>query len=104
MAGKFHHEQLFRGADQLPNHAALRLTVRGARAIGSNLAYNMVRQGLAKLRSIDHDRVEEHNVSTQLYGESDVGVWKVEALRNRLFRATGIEIEPVRKELTEQNA
>src|SRR5690349_1890669 len=104
MAGKFHHEQLFRGTDQLAKLAALRVTLCGAGAVGSNLADNLVRQGLTKLRAIDHDRVEEHNVSTQLYGESDVGVWKMEALRNRLFRATGIEIEPVRKELTEQNA
>jgi hypothetical protein len=56
------------------------------------------------LRVIDHDRVEEHNVGTQLYGESEVGVWKVEALRNRLFRACGVEIEAVRKQLDAGNA
>ena len=50
------------------------------------------------------DKVEEHNVSTQLYGVSEVGVWKVEALRNRLFRATGVEIEAVRKDLTDRTA
>src|SRR4051794_11819481 len=104
MAGKFHHEQLFRGADQLAKLAALHVTLCGAGAVGSNLADNLARQGVTKLRAIDHDRVEEHNISTQLYGEGDVGVWKVEALRNRLFRATGVEIEPVRKELTGQNA
>jgi hypothetical protein len=89
-----------RGSDRQAGGAARNAVRR--RAVGSNLADNLVRQGLTNLRAIDHDRVEEHNVSTQLYGESDVGVWKVEALRNRLFRATGIEIEPVRKELTEQ--
>ena len=104
MAGKFHHEQLYRGADLLARLAALRVTLCGAGAVGSNLADNLARQGLANLRVIDHDRVEEHNVSTQLYGESDVGAWKVEALRNRLFRATGVEIDALRKELTEQNA
>ena len=104
MAGKFHHEQLYRGEDLLAKLAALRVTLCGAGAIGSNLADNLVRQGIAHLRAIDHDRVEEHNVSTQLYGESDVGTWKVEALRNRLFRATGVEIDAVRKELTAQNA
>jgi molybdopterin/thiamine biosynthesis adenylyltransferase len=103
MAGKFHHEQLYRGEEMLARLAALRVTLCGAGAVGSNLADNLVRQGLAHLRAIDHDRVEEHNVSTQLYGEAEVGTWKVEALRNRLFRATGVEIEPVRKELTAQN-
>src|SRR5262249_49188073 len=69
----------------------------------SNLADNLVRQGLSRLRAIDHDRVEQHNVSTQLYGEAEVGSFKVEALRNRLFRAAGVEIEPVRKELNAGN-
>jgi molybdopterin/thiamine biosynthesis adenylyltransferase len=104
MPGKFHHESLFRGPDLLSRLATVRVTLCGAGAVGSNLADNLARQGVARLRVIDHDRVEEHNVSTQLYGESDVGTWKVEALRNRLFRATGIEIDAVRKELAPSNA
>ncbi len=103
MPGKFHHEEIYRGADLFTRLAALRITLCGAGAVGSNLADNLARQGAAHLRAIDHDRVEEHNVSTQLYDESDVGAWKVEALRNQLFRATGIEIEAVRKELTAQS-
>jgi hypothetical protein len=50
----------------------------------------------------DRDRVEEHNVGTQLYGESEIGAWKVEALRQRLFRATGVEIEALPKDLTDR--
>jgi molybdopterin-synthase adenylyltransferase len=57
------------------------------------------------LRSvIDRDRVEEHNVGAQLYGESEVGSWKIEAVRSHLFRAVGVEIEAVAKELTERNS
>jgi molybdopterin/thiamine biosynthesis adenylyltransferase len=104
MAGKFHHEELYRGADALAKLAATRLTLCGAGALGSHLADNLVRQGFGPLRVIDRDRVEEHNVSTQLYGTSDVGAWKVEVLRNRLFRAAGVEVEAVAKELTERNA
>jgi len=103
MAGKFHHEQLYRGEDLIARLAALRVVLCGAGAVGSNLADNLIRQGLSRLCAIDHDRVEEHNVSTQLYGEAEVGSFKVEALRNRLFRAAGIEIEPVRKELNAGN-
>jgi molybdopterin/thiamine biosynthesis adenylyltransferase len=103
MAGKFHHEQLYRGADLINRLATLRVTLCGAGAVGSNLADNLVRQGLSRLRVIDHDRVEEHNVSTQLYGEDEIGTFKAEALRNRLFRAAGIEAEAVRKELTDRN-
>jgi molybdopterin/thiamine biosynthesis adenylyltransferase len=104
MAGKFHHEQLYRGVDLMNRLAALRVTLCGAGAVGSNLADNLVRQGLSRLRVIDHDRVEEHNVSTQLYGEDEVGTFKAGALRNRLFRAAGVEAEAVRKELTDRNA
>jgi molybdopterin/thiamine biosynthesis adenylyltransferase len=104
MPGKFHHEQIYRGPDALALLAATRITLCGAGALGSHLADNLVRQGFGPLRVIDRDRVEEHNVSTQLYGESEVGAWKVEALRNRLFRAASVEVEAVNKELTEQNA
>jgi molybdopterin/thiamine biosynthesis adenylyltransferase len=104
MAGKFHHEALYRGADLLAKLASARVTLCGAGALGSHLADNLVRQGLGELRVIDRDRVEEHNVSTQLYGEADVGAWKVEVLRNRLFRTAGVEVEALGKELTDRNA
>lgn len=104
MAGKLHHEAIYRGQDLLLRLAQLRIALCGAGALGSYLADNLTRQGVTTLRVIDHDRVEEHNVSTQLYGICDVGVWKVEALRNRLFRSTGVEIEAVRKQLTADTA
>ena len=104
MAGKFHHEVIYRGADSLSRLAELRVTLCGAGALGSQLADNLARQGVQHLRVIDRDRIEEHNVGTQLYDESEVGAWKVEVLRQRLFRATGIEIEPHRKEFTERTA
>jgi hypothetical protein len=104
MPGKFHHERLYRGPEALPRLAGTRLVLCGAGALGSHLADNLVRQGLGLWRVIDRDRVEEHNVSTQLYGDSEVGAWKVETLRTRLFRAAGVEAEAVGKELTERNA
>jgi molybdopterin/thiamine biosynthesis adenylyltransferase len=104
MASKFHHEQLYRGADNLSRLVEVRLTLCGAGALGSHLADNLVRQGFGSLKVIDRDRVEEHNVSTQIYGESDVGAFKGDVLRNRLFRAAGVEIEAINKELTDRNA
>lgn len=104
MAGKFHHEGIYRGADQVAMLANQRLTICGAGALGSQLVDNLARQGFGKLRVIDRDRVEEHNVGTQLYGESEVGAWKVDVLRQRVFRATGVEIEAFRKELSERSA
>jgi molybdopterin/thiamine biosynthesis adenylyltransferase len=104
MSRKFLHEAIYRGADALDKLAVPQLTICGAGALGSTLADSLARQGFRKLRVIDRDRVEEHNVSTQLYGISDVGAWKVEALRNRLFRAVDVEIDAVQKELTDRNA
>jgi molybdopterin/thiamine biosynthesis adenylyltransferase len=104
MPDKFHHEQLYRGPEALARLAATRLTLCGAGALGSHLADNLARQGFAALRVIDRDRVEEHNVGTSLYGRGDVGVWKVEALRNRLFRGAGVEVEAVARELNADNA
>jgi molybdopterin/thiamine biosynthesis adenylyltransferase len=104
MADTFHHEALYRGADALARLQAVPLTLCGAGALGSHLADNLARQGFGTLRVIDRDRVEEHNVNTQLYGTSEVGAWKVEVLRNRLFRAAGVEIDAVAKDLSERNA
>jgi molybdopterin/thiamine biosynthesis adenylyltransferase len=104
MAGKFYHEALYRGAGALDRLAATRVTLCGAGALGSHLADGLVRQGFGPLRVIDRDRVEEHNVGTQLYGESDVGGWKAEVLRGRLFRAAGVEADAVARELTGRNA
>ena len=104
MADKFHHEAIYRGPEQIAKLANQPLTICGAGALGSHLADNLARQGFRQLRVIDRDRVEEHNVSTQLYGASEVGAWKVEVLRQRLFRATGIEIEALRKDLDERTA
>jgi molybdopterin/thiamine biosynthesis adenylyltransferase len=104
MAGKFHHESIYRGPGSLDRLAAVPVTLCGAGALGSLLADNLARQGFHTLTVIDRDRVEGHNVGTQLFGESEVGAWKVEALRGRLFRAVGIEIEALAKDLTERNS
>jgi molybdopterin/thiamine biosynthesis adenylyltransferase len=99
-----HHETLYRGADVIARLGALRLTLCGAGALGSHLADNLVRQGVRSLRVIDHDTVETHNVGTQLYGNAEVGAKKADALKNRLFRACGVEIDGIAKELTERHA
>lgn len=104
MAGKFHHEELYRDPDQVSRLGEVSIVLCGAGALGSNLTDNLVRQGFRSLRVIDMDRIEEHNVSTQLYGLGDVGAWKTDVLKNRLFRNVGVEIDGVNKELTDRSA
>src|SRR5687768_10205438 len=104
MPGLFHHEELLRGPASMERLGQVALTLCGAGAVGSLLADNLVRQGIKRLRVIDHDRIEEHNVGTQLYGVSDVGGKKADVLKNRLFKTTGVEIDAVAKKLSEANA
>ena len=103
MAKIFAHEESYRGKDLLVKLASKQIVICGAGALGSNLADMLCRQGYSKLRVIDMDRVETHNVNTQLFGQVDVGSMKVASLRNRLFRDTGVEIETFDKELTASN-
>src|SRR5262249_28939530 len=104
MAGKFHHEELYRGRGPVEKLGNVRGTLGGAGALGSHLAENVVRQGFRRMNVIDRDRIEEHNVSTQIYGEADIGAWKVDVLKSRLFRAAGVKIEAVNKDLVEGTA
>lgn len=103
MVNKFLHEEIYRGAEVVAQLNKQKVTICGAGAVGSHLADNLARQGFSQLRVIDHDRVEQHNVSTQLYAVADVGARKVDVLRNRLFRSVEIEIDAVAKELTDRN-
>ena len=103
MPGKFHHEQVYRGGEALARLARAQLVVCGAGAVGSNLVENLARQGAERIRVIDRDRIEEHNVGTQVWAVDDVGTFKAETLRNTLFRVTGVELEAVPKELSERN-
>jgi len=98
------HESLYRGPESIARLAAGRLTLCGAGALGSHLADNLVRQGVKTLRVIDRDKVESHNVGTQIYGDADVGARKADVLKNRLFRTCGVEIDAVAKELTDRTA
>src|ERR1041384_8203666 len=95
MSRKFLHEQIYRGDEALAKLAPPNVTICGAGALGSHLADNLARQGFRHLRVIDRDRIDEHNVSTQLYGAAEVGSPKVEVLRSRVFRAVEVEIEAV---------
>lgn len=98
------HESAYRGDAAMKALAAARVCLCGAGAVGSTLADALARQGVRSLRVIDRDRVEPHNTATQVYLAEHAGQWKVEALKDLLFRAAGVEIEAVRKELTAENA
>lgn len=102
MAGLTHHERFYRGDQTIDRLRTTTVTICGVGALGSNLADSLVRQGVQSLRVIDNDRVEEHNIGTQIYSLSDVGAWKVDVLRGHLFRVAEVDIDARRVELTQQ--
>lgn len=99
MSKKLNHEVAYRGEQALSRLKGKLVVICGVGALGSNLADTLARQGVDTLRLIDMDRVEAHNVSTQVYGDGDVGATKVAAMSNRLFRDTGVEADTIDKKL-----
>lgn len=97
------HETLFRGSQAMEKLELSRLVVCGAGALGSQLVDNLARHGAKNLLVIDGDRVEEHNIGTQVFERGEIGAWKAESVAARVFRAMGSEIEGVSKLLTTQN-
>jgi molybdopterin-synthase adenylyltransferase len=98
------HEALYRGDEALARLTSARIVLCGAGALGSHLAEHLLRQGVRLLTVVDFDRVEQHNLGTQSYEVGDIGAFKVDALRARCYRATGVEIAVVGQPLTERNA
>ncbi len=99
----FFHEQLYRTQPVMVQLTNFAVTVCGAGAIGANLTESLARSGLAKLKVIDRDRIEERNLSTQPYYRADVGACKAKILAHHLYRALGVKIEGQSQELTPKN-
>lgn len=99
----FFHEQQYRAPELMATLKTFPLTICGCGANGANLIENLARAGFGKIKVIDRDRVEEHNLSTQPYYKGDIGAYKAKILTNSLYRALGVGIEAEAKELTSDN-
>lgn len=104
MASPLVHEIEYRGMDLVQKLSKSRIVVCGAGAVGSNLIDNLCRQGFKSISVIDFDRVEEHNVGTQVYSRKDVGSLKVDAIQSMMFRETGVSVVAISKKLDAKNA
>lgn len=100
----FFHEQLYRTSEVMAKLKSLPVTVCGAGALGANITESLARTGFSQLKTIDRDRIEERNLSTQPYYRSDIGAFKAKILANSLYRALGVKVEVQSKELTAKNA
>lgn len=68
-----------------PEKNAAMIHIVGCGSVGSTVAENLARCGLTKFTLWDFDKVEEHNISNQMFTQSHVGMPKVEALQEILM-------------------
>lgn len=75
------------------------VTMIGCGGIGSAAAIALAKLGIPRIRLIDPDGVEPHNLPNQMFDIADVGKPKVEALAERIVAMRGDEID-LRTEVT----
>lgn len=63
-----------------------RINVIGAGALGSWLTFFLLKMGFKKINLYDFDVVEEHNIPNQIFREDQIGISKVESMKN-LYRS-----------------
>jgi len=69
-----------------PEEYDARIVIVGAGAIGSSTAEALVRMGFNHITLIDDDMVKDHNLPNQLYFKGDLDKYKVQALRDKLWK------------------
>jgi hypothetical protein len=84
------------------NLDGLKVTLIGAGGIGSPTALTLAKMGLPHLRIYDHDFLEPHNLSNQLYRSADLRRPKVEALSEVIGMFADTHIEPIQEMYVDQ--
>jgi len=81
-----------------------KIGIAGAGGLGSNVAVNLVRSGIKNIKVADFDKIETSNLNRQFYFRDQVGMVKVEALRENLTRiAPDLNIEIKNIKLDREN-
>jgi len=69
-----------------------RIDVIGAGATGSRIVLSLAKLGAENIHVWDFDKVEEHNIANQAFGNGDIGKLKVEALAELVAQQIGVGI------------
>ncbi len=81
-----------------------RVFIAGAGGLGSNVAIFLVRAGVADLTVADFDSVEPSNLNRQQYFRDQVGMLKVDALKETLLRINpDLKIKTISQKITPAN-
>jgi len=76
--------------------------VIGAGGIGSWTTLLLAKMGCSNIKVYDDDVVQEHNIASQFFKESQLGMKKIEALHDNVLEQTGIEIVPAPQSIEPQ--
>jgi hypothetical protein len=94
------------GLEMQSRFARLRIGIVGAGSVGSIVAEELARTGIANIRLIDFDAIEEHNLDRLLHASHEhIGQAKVTILAEALATSTTAaepEIEPLELSVCEQ--
>lgn len=78
-----------------PEKCSDRIHIIGCGAVGSTIAENIARLGLTNISLYDFDIVEPHNVANQMFYATDIGKYKVDAVKE--------SIEKINPDITTEN-
>ncbi len=76
-----------------PEEQSTEIIIVGAGSTGSFTALNLAKMGMNKIKVIDFDKVEEHNIPNQFFRMKDIGAFKVDALKEIIKEFTDTDIE-----------
>jgi len=74
--------------------------IAGAGGLGSNVVISLARAGVGRLVIVDYDKVEESNLNRQYYFRDQIGMVKVEALKENIKKIDeSIKVEIINNKL-----
>lgn len=76
-----------------------KLLIIGAGSIGSYTALMLAKMGYEKITVIDYDTVDTENIAPQFFKPSQIGMPKVEALRQNILEQTATNIVAINKKV-----
>lgn len=93
------------GLFELDLLAAARVAIIGLGSGGSLIASQLARCGIGRMRLVDHDRLETHNIARHACGLRDIGRYKTRAVRDLLVSISPIvQVETFEADVVKQSA
>jgi adenylyltransferase/sulfurtransferase len=81
-----------------------KLLVVGAGGVGSVICELLIRSGFNNLTIVDNDMVDETNIQRQIYFRTDIGRYKVDALKDYLYNINNnVNITVIKDILSKEN-